>query len=345
MLSWFSSLFGGSYALALLLYALLFKLLFLPFAIKQQKNQIKMAKLQPQIELIKAKYKGRTDQPTMQKMQQEILEFQQKEGYSPLSGCLPMLLQLPIIIFLYEIIRKPLSFICNLEEEVIQNIHKLVKGAEEVVAFDSIDQINLISDITKFSDKAAIESLGLNFETLPKFTIFGSIDLAATPNLTNLSWIVIIPIVAAALTWLSMFLTRKWNGNSNPAAQAQDAQAQASMKIMDLVMPVMTLFIAFNFSGMLGLYWIYQSALGILQTFIISRVMPLPKYTEEELKAMRKAQKQAEKAQRQALKEIPKYRSLHYIDEDDYDELPEVKSQSEQAKKSSTGMDTPDIKD
>ena len=69
MLSWFSSLFGGSYALALLLYALLFKIVFLPFSIKQQKNQIKMAELTPKIELIKAKYKGRTDQVTMQKQQ------------------------------------------------------------------------------------------------------------------------------------------------------------------------------------------------------------------------------------------------------------------------------------
>ena len=105
MLSWFS--IGGSYAVGLLLYALVFKLLFLPFSIKQQKNQIKMAKLAPKIELIKAKYRGRTDQQTQQKMQQEIMEFQQKEGYSPLSGCLPMLLQLPIIIFTHHDIDQP----------------------------------------------------------------------------------------------------------------------------------------------------------------------------------------------------------------------------------------------
>ena len=87
MLSFFES-FTGGYALALLLYALVFKIVFLPFSIKQQQNQIAMAKLAPKIELIKAKYKGRTDQPTMQKQQQEIMDLQQKEGYSPLSGCL-----------------------------------------------------------------------------------------------------------------------------------------------------------------------------------------------------------------------------------------------------------------
>lgn len=343
MLSWFSSLFGGSYALALLLYALLFKILFLPFSIKQQKNQIKMAKLTPQIELIKAKYRGRTDQPTMQKMQQEIMEFQQKEGYSPLSGCLPLLLQLPIIIFLYDIIRKPLTYIVNLENDAVVAINNFIHdlSGDAQVAFDKIDQINLISAINGYEgDLSAL----IDVTKIPKFTIFG-IDLAATPSFTAISWAVVIPFIAAGLTWLSMFLSRKWNGNSNPAAATQDAQAQASMKIMDLVMPLMTLFIAFGFSGMLGLYWIYQSALGILQTFIISRVMPLPKYTEEELKEMKKAQKAAEKAQRAALKEAPKYRSLHYIDEDDYDQLPEFKAKNPDDKKAGGKIDLPDIKD
>ena len=67
LLSWFSTAMGGSYALALVLYALVFKILFLPFSIKQQKNQIAMAKLTPKIAVIRAKYKGRNDQATMQK--------------------------------------------------------------------------------------------------------------------------------------------------------------------------------------------------------------------------------------------------------------------------------------
>ena len=340
MLSWFSGLFGGSYAMALLLYALLFKIVFLPFSIKQQKNQIKMAKLTPKIELIKAKYAGRTDQPTVQKMQQEIMEFQQKEGYNPLAGCLPMLLQFPIIIFLYDIIRNPLTYICKLEESVVTNIYRTVNGlaADAEVAFKSIDQISLVSKI----NEAGINLADYGAEApLPDFTLFG-INLAAVPNQVW-GWLIIIPVLAAALTWLSVWLTRKWNGNANQLA-GQDAQAQASNKIMDLVMPAMTLFFAFSFSGMMGVYWIYQSALGILQTYILSKVMPLPKYTEEEIKAMKKAQKNAEKAQRQVLKEMPKYRSLHYIDEDDYDELPEVKKNNKDTKKT-RGIDMPELKD
>ena len=51
-----------------------------------------------QIEAIKAKYRGRTDQATMRKQQEEIMELQQKEGYSMLAGCLPVLIQMPILI-------------------------------------------------------------------------------------------------------------------------------------------------------------------------------------------------------------------------------------------------------
>ena len=269
MLSWFSSLFGGSYALALLLYALLFKLLFLPFSIKQQKNQIKMAKLTPKIELIKAKYRGRTDRVTQQKMQQEIMELQQKEGYNPLSGCLPMLLQLPIIVFLYDIIRNPLTYIAKFSTETITAIRTAIGEAAK-----SVDEIGLIS-LIKQNRESLTGIEGFNFDAIPKFDFFGtSIDLAMTPSFNPITWLVVIPVLAAAFTWLSMWLSRKWNGNGMQAA-GQDAQAAASMKIMDLVMPLMTLWIAFSFSGMLGLYWIYQSALGILQSFILSRVMPM----------------------------------------------------------------------
>ena len=59
---------------------------------------------------------------------------------------------------------------------------------------------------------------------------------------------------------------------------------------------------------------------------------------------MRKAQKEAEKAQKAALKTQPKYKSLHYIDEDDYDELPTIKGSETKAAKLD-GVDAPEIKD
>ncbi len=346
MLAWFNS-WTGSYAIALLLYALVFKIVLLPFAIKQQKNQIAMAKLTPKIELIKAKYRGRNDRVTMQKMQQEIMELQQKEGYSPLSGCLPLLIQLPLIIFLYNVIRTPLSYIAKFSNDTIIKAHQLVNGLDTAVTnFGSIDQIQLISKIKEYSANhgfGALEDFGMVESAIPNFDLWG-VNLAATPSLKNISILVLIPVLAALFQWVTMWITRKINGNPQAALSTPDAQSQMSMKIMDLIFPLMTLWMAFNFSGMLGLYWIYQSVISVIQTLILAKAMPLPKYTEEEIKAMRRAQKEQEKAQRAAMKAQPKYKSLHYIDEDDYDELPTIKTK-EQNKPKATGGDMPEIKD
>ena len=391
MLAWFES-WTGTYALSLLFYALIFKIVFIPFSLKQQKNQIAMAKLTPKIELIKAKYRGRTDRVTMQKQQMEIMELQQKEGYSAFSGCLPLLIQLPLIMLLYVVIQNPLSYIAKYDTDTVDTQAQILFTEQhdvyfsdddyEGVKFEELDeqdkkhaiiakaynivnppaegeseidfeyinskslQISLVGKIKEYVAKgdaelAQITALGIDVDSIPNFNLFG-VNLAEEPTIKPITILVLIPILAALSSWFSMWIMRKFNGNPN--MQMQDAQARASMRIMDLVMPLMTLFIAFNFSGMLGLYWIFQSLLGVGQSLILAKVMPLPKYTEEELKAMRKAQKAAEKAQRAAIKSQPKYKSLHYIDEDDYEELPEVKPTAPQ-KTNKSNMGMPEIKD
>ena len=390
LLSFFNNI-TGSYALALLLWALVFKIVFLPFSIKQQKNQIKMAKLAPQIEVIKAKYKGRTDRTTQQKQQQEIMDLQQKEGASPFSGCLPMIFQLVIVIFLYAVIQSPISYITKTsdtlnsynetkvtdDQDLKQHYQSIIDAKGEIKISDvSValwndlskkedsshtdittmtkgTEITLINKITKYVNSAAdeqekqdrivlIESYGIDYETIPNFTVFG-INLADNPSFKNISVLIIIPFLAAIASWLSMWLTRKLNKNAN--LSAQDPQAQASTRIMDLTMPLMTLFFAFNFSGMLGLYWIYQSVLGLGQSLIIAKVMPLPEFSEEELKEINRQKKQAEKAQKEAIKNQPKHKSLHYIDDEDYDELPTVKQENKDKKNTSISSDMPQIKD
>ncbi len=346
MLSWFES-WTGSYAIALLFYALIFKVIFLPFAIKQQKNQIAMAKLTPKIELIRAKYRGRNDRVSMQKQQQEIMELQQKEGYSAFSGCLPMLIQLPLVIFLYNVIRKPLSYIAKFSEEVIINTHKLVNGLETAAEFKSIDQIQLISKINEYlagGGAGKLEDVGVLSSSIPNFNLWG-INLAATPSLIPISILAIIPVLAAASQWFTMWITRKINANPMQALSTPDPQNQMSMRIMDLIFPLLTLWMGFTFSGMLGLYWIYQAVFSILQTVIIAKCMPMPKYTEEEIKALKKAQREQEKAQKAALRQQPRYKSLHYIDDDEYEELPEIKSSTGGKNKPQNSGDIPEIKD
>jgi YidC/Oxa1 family membrane protein insertase len=96
----------------------------LPFAIKQQKHSIRQATLRPKEMAIRNKYKGRTDQVTMQKMQQEIQEFYQKEHYSPYSGCLSLIIQMPIIMGLFALLRNPMMYMSDNNSDMIFAFHE-----------------------------------------------------------------------------------------------------------------------------------------------------------------------------------------------------------------------------
>ena len=346
-MNWLYNIFGtilsffnqitGSYALALILYALVFKIVFLPFSIKTQKNQIAMAKLRPKLLKIEKKYAGRNDRATLQKKQQEIMELQQKEGYNPLSGCLPLLLQLPLIIFLYNVIRRPLSFICKLTDAQIQTVGDTIGFT--IDPKDQIPGVNAIRSVDSATMDKITEALGHEL-VLPNFDLFG-MNLGATPSLQVWNLLLLIPVLAAGFQWLTMWLTRKWQGTP---ATAGDAQAQMSMRMMDIMMPLMTVWFCFMMPGMLGLYWIYQSIFAIIQQYILSKAMPLPKFTAAEIREMEKAERERAKAQRAALQSQPKVKSLHYIDDDDYDTLPEVKKQATE-KKGTMGLSASEIKD
>ena len=308
-----------SYALALLWFALIVKLLLLPFGIKQQKNQIKLAKLRPKMYAIEKKYAGRTDQITLRKKQQEIMEMQQKEGYSPFAGCLPLLVQLPLIFILYRIIQRPLSYICMMEDTAIESLGKAV-GVNNIT-----EQIKIIGEVVK-SGATYPELAGIK---LPNFNLFGIIDLSVNPEVV--SWAAIIPILVFVSQFFSMKLTR-WL-NPAMAAQTQTPDAAMSMKIMDFAMPAMTLFLGFRLPAALGLYWIYQSVLAIGQMLLLAKIMPMPTFTEEELKAAERELRGKKKRvigsgsgaaatyteEDAPVEDRPRPRSLHHIDDDDYD--------------------------
>ena len=105
----------------------------------------------------------------------------------------------------------------------------------------------------------------------------------------------------------------------------QDAQTGCSMKIMDWTMPLMSLFFCFSFSSAIGLYWIYSNILSFVQTVLLSKLMPVPKVTDEQIKAAEKEMKAKGYDTKKA--NLPRVRSLHHIDDEDYEALPEIESE------------------
>ena len=352
ILGFFSNICGGSYFLGLLLFAIMIKLILLPFGIKQQKNAIRQAKMKPKEEAIRKKYKGRNDQKTQQKMQNEIMEMYQAEGYNPAGGCLPMLVQLVIIMLLYQVIIYPLRHVVGMDASLVKALTDFSTAAKDAgglgESMGRYTEISLLGELAKLKDTAltefvegfkafaeASETYSANASTfvtslnsalakgLPNFDLFGMENfLAGVPSFKTAFksfagfMLFLIPILNFGTSFASMKLTRKFT--YQPMQQSQ--QANPTMKMMEWFGPLMSLWIAFIAPAALGLYWIFNTVLGVLQQFILYKAMPLPVYTEEDVKAAIAELKGKGVYEKETDEDISSARSPYLEDFDDEDE-------------------------
>ncbi len=328
-----------NYLLALLLFALIIKVLLFPLGIKQQKNMVKQAELRPKEAAIRKRYAGRTDRVTQQKMNEEVMKLYQAENYNPMGGCLPLLVQLPIIMSLLTVINNPLKYLCGLSGEVISAISQRVSslyassaltltGVTQSVV-DSLEKGRMLSQIdivtlmhgTNFPLFADLLPSGFSESQLPNFTVFGGhLNLADVPKINPLTWLTLIPVLTFVFSFFSMKLTRKMTYTPN----MDDPNTRASMQIMDFTMPLFSVWIAFKVPALIGVYWIYQNILSTLQQFILKKMYPLPVFTEEDYKRIEKEMNSTLR------REKKKVRSLHRIDEEDDEEEAEEEKKEEQ---------------
>ena len=305
--------FTNNYLVTIFLFAVVIKLVLMPFSIKMQKGQQAMARLKPKEAVIRKKYAGRKDSVTMQKMNMEIQELYKSENYSPLSGCLPMLIQMPILFALIKIVRNPLIYISGLTEETIKGIQAFIAGNwdkfESVInmahdKFESsrIDAIQgnlnrVLADGALLNDiRNGVEGLGNYIHV--NLTPFGSaFDLTVTPQSAGFSLLILIPALNFLVSWYQMKMTKKYQVNPQ---QNADPAAGASMKFMEWTMPLMITFMAWAFDASMGIYWIFQTILYMGQTLLLAKFMPLPKLTEEDYR-LAEEQYGAKKKKKKAL--------------------------------------------
>lgn len=321
----------SNYALALLLFALIVKVLMLPLGIKQHSNSLKQASLRPKEAAIVKKYKGRNDRVSSQKRQLEIQELQRKAGYSQLAGCLPLLVQFPIVILIYNVIRKPLSYICGFGKDVLAAITAINGKTDEIEMLTAMRGApEAYLGIPGIGAQNAAELT----ELLPNFMLFRVFDLGLTPSWTSL--LVFIPLLNFASTFLTSKLMRKLSYQS-PVQQTGGADMKTSFMIMDLVMPLMSTWIAFSVPAAIGIYWIFQNLLGLLQQFIMVKTRPYPVFTEEDYKEAEREILGKKKKNKRGMKSLrdpskPYVPSLHHIDDDEYNAkvvMPEPTAQAQ----------------
>ncbi len=242
----------GNYGVAIVIFTLLSKLVILPFQMKSKKSMMEMQKLQPKLRELEKKYKDDKERYAL-----ETQKLYKKEGVSMFGGCLPMLITLPIMIGLYSVVRQPLTYIFDITPEQIQTLADAFRAAGAKITSTSgyMLQIDVCSLISKYPDVVA--SITPNLTNLD-FNFLG-IDLSLIPNFKYITILWVIPVLSGLTAWISNLLIRRSQGKQITE------QAAATNGMMNIMMPLMSVWIAFMVPASLGLYWIISNVLTAVQ--------------------------------------------------------------------------------
>lgn len=275
LLGWLYQL-TSSYGLALILFAILVKLVLMPASAKGKKSTMKMSRLTPQMNLIREKYAN--DQ---QKMNMAIQELYKKEGVSMTGGCLWSLLPLLVLLPLYAVVRQPIIYMLHESLETTSAIMNTIKEAMP----DLVNSGNLYYEqmlaaplLPQFAEE--LKGIVSNPQTLEGLNFqFLGIDLARIPNIAIWNWdnfgwanwgLLLMPVLSVASQFVSMFVMQKMNNSlvtNEKGIQDQEAAKESQMnktnKTMMYIMPLMTLWIGFTVPAALSLYWFIQ---GVVST-------------------------------------------------------------------------------
>lgn len=265
---------GGNYVLALFLFAIVFKLILLPSSISQQKGMAKQQRLQPKIRRIQAKFAG--DQ---KKIQEETQALYQREGYNPMNaGCLPLLIQLPIIYVLYEVIYSPLKYVLRIDSGVLQALQNAVKalgGIDKAALTGRRIELTIIEHFDEIknvvTDKGVLSQIQ---HFIDKFTLFG-VPLGQTPSWSTFkNWassdkgaklLLLIPLISGITSLLTGLITFVRQKKTNP-----EMAKNPTSGCMTFMMPLMSVYFTFLFPAGIGLYWIFQNILSAVQMVVLN---------------------------------------------------------------------------
>ena len=285
----------GNYGVAVILFALAVNLILTPFMAKSKKSMMRSTRLQPRIQELQKRHEGNP-----QKLNQEMQNLYREEGINPMSGCLWSLIPFPILIALYSVIRQPITRMMFAAQDVVTTLQDyfVAKGLYTVPAkADAYVEIKLANLAHEHWDAVVTDLagkidglldvdfgfLGLNLGSQPQWNFFVKTDWSDVSIWLPALGLFLIPFISAALSWLSMKV-------SNAANPQQDAQTQASMKTMNLMMPLMSIWICFVMPAAMGIYWIANSVFGMVRDFILTKVYKRKLDEEDaERQAMRSA--------------------------------------------------------
>ncbi len=267
IIRFFYDLVGQNYFITILLFTLFTKVVLFPLAWIQIKSMEKMNKMSVKQKEIQDKYKNDKEKQT-----QELMNLYKENKVNPLSGCLPLIIQIPIILAMFYIVKQPLTYIVQTPQEEIKTYTQQLLNKEDVNEKEMQANELLIAKEHNLINMQVIP--GINLGDVPSNVFSKDENKKASP----------ISLAIPVLTFIVSFLLNKYSQKNT-----QQTPEQAEMqKTTNLMMPLMSAFFSYAMPLALGVYWLFGSMLQFVQQFIINKIV---KKDKEKILALEKGGK------------------------------------------------------
>ena len=300
---WVQSQIGiESIGLCIILFTIVIYMLLMPLTIKQQKFSKLQSKMNPELQAIQKKYKNKQDQAAMMKMNEETQAVYQKYGVNPMGSCLQLIIQMPILFALYRVIWNIPAYVGTVKNAFLPLAQALmnVSGAQDfmaeiasknAVSFKEMTELTLIDVLYKFKPEnwsallkqfpdlsSLITStqgdvdrmnyfLGLNIADSPA-SIFQT--AIAAGSVLMIIAALLVPVLSALTQWLNTKLMSTQNDTQPTSGGAADTMA-ATMKSMNVMMPIMSAVFCFTLPVGMGIYWIIGAVVRSIQQLVVNK--------------------------------------------------------------------------
>ena len=272
MFAFFANIFGyllnfiyelvNNYGLAIIIFSIIIKVVFLPMSIKQQKTMKKTAKLQEKMKELQFKYKNN---PEM--LNKETMALYKSENASPFGGCFSSIIQIILLLSVFFLVQSPLTYMRKVDTAVIDDYKtKLEQSGEDTGALN-YPEITIIKENGQEDERVYInmDFLGLDLSSVP------------VSDLTDYR-VLIIPALYVISSVISMRIStnvsqkKKKEDGDNSENNEMDAIEQANKNMM-YIMPVMSVSIALIAPLGLALYWLVNNLLMIVEKLVMNKFM------------------------------------------------------------------------
>ncbi|MDD3795161.1 MAG: YidC/Oxa1 family membrane protein insertase [Lachnospiraceae bacterium] len=325
---WLQSQIGlANIGLCIILFTIVIYMILTPLTIQQQKFSKLSSKMNPELQAIQKKYKGKTqDQAVAMKMNEETQAVYSKYGVNPMGNCLQLIVQMPILFALYRVIWNIPAYVSSVKDAFIPLAEKLMTtaGAQDylstaakslTVTFNEMTNLTVVDVLYKFkpanwtelsSTFPDLSSLvGSTQEKIDHMNNFIGLNIADSPMsimttafksgaILMVIGALMIPILAAVTQWLNSKLMSTVSASTNQKAGAEDTMGN-TMKTMNTVMPLMSAVFCLSLPVGMGIYWIAGAVVRSIQQVVINKHIDKMDMDEIMKKNLEKANKKREK--------------------------------------------------